>query len=397
MSERRQARNGAVPLRVVTRAAALPEVAAAVLAGPAPSAPGAWAEIEPATLIAPAALATRLDGRLGGPSPAPDAVRGLHGARQGPLALCRVREAFFLPRFGAVIDEDGQVFGPTVGETLSWNPDLAALPGVRARGEARLFTPPRSAPSLAGATVFVAKGGEFNYGHFLLDCLPALLSAHELGLTSALPPLAPPLKPWSRDLLAYAFPDLAVRETRAPVVRLEEAAFSTAMNHFLHHPTPLLTRLRARILAGAPAGRGAARVYISRRAYPMRVMVNEPALEAALAARGFHIVRAERVSVAEQIALMREAEVVVGATGAGLANALFAPEGAKVFEIQPETFTSTWLRDLTGLTGADWHGYFCPAPVRASEAAWTYRIRRGFRWAYRLPLEDFLGFLDARL
>ena len=62
-------------------------------------------------------------------------------------------------------------------------------------------------------------------------------------------------------------------------------------------------------------------------------------------------------------------------------------------EIQPETFTSTWLRDLTALVGVEWNGYFCPSPIAAKEAAWTYRIRRGFRWAYWLPLEDFLAFL----
>jgi capsular polysaccharide biosynthesis protein len=129
----------------------------------------------------------------------------------------------------------------------------------------------------------------------------------------------------------------------------------------------------------------------------MRVMVDEPALEAALKARGFTIVRAERLSPAEQIALMRGAELVVGATGAGLANALFAPERAKVFEILPENFANWWLRNLVHLAGGDWYGYFCPAPTDPREVPWRYRIRRGFRWGYRLPLQDFLRFLDERI
>jgi capsular polysaccharide biosynthesis protein len=289
------------------------------------------------------------------------------------------------------------VFQATAGESLSWNPELAVLPCVRREGEARVFDPPADLPRLAAGTVFMAKGGEFNYGHYLLDCLSALLAVEEQGLTRDAPPIAPPLKRWHRDLLGLAFPDLPVRETRAPLVRLGEAAFASNLDHFLHRPNRILLGLRARVLSRAPPASGAKRLYISRRAYPMRVMVDEPALERALRARGFTIVRAERLPVAEQIALFRGAEVVVGATGAGLANALFAPEGAKVFEILPETFANWWLRNLVHLAGSDWYGYFCPAPTSPREVAWRYRIRRGFRWGYRLPVADFLRFLDARI
>jgi capsular polysaccharide biosynthesis protein len=289
------------------------------------------------------------------------------------------------------------VFRSTVGEMLSWRPDFGVLPHVRAEGEALVLRPPAGLPEVAAATVFMAKGGEFNYGHYLLDCLPALLAVEELGLLPEAPPLAPPLNRWRRNLLHLAFPGLQVRETLAPLVRLGEAAFASPLDHFLHRPNRLLLELRERVLAAAPASPGARRLYVSRRAYPMRVMVDEPALEAALEARGFTVIRAERLSPAEQIALVRGAEVVVGATGAGLANALFASEAAKVFEILPQTFADPWLRNLCHLAGVDWRGYFCPAPVDASEVPWKYRIRRGFRWGYRLPLEDFLKFLDGQM
>jgi capsular polysaccharide biosynthesis protein len=386
----------ALPLQVTAEKTVLAEVWSGVLAAAA-TPPGAWAQFEGADHVLPEVLTPRLAGRIGG-GPVPDGAHGSAGAFRGDTLVCRVPDAWLLPGFGAVIGAGGVVYASTVGESLSWNPDLAALPFVRASGEARLFSPPADAPRLAGATVFMAKGGEFNYGHFLLDCLPALLAAEEVGLTAVLPPIAPRLKSWNRDLLALAFPGLVVRETAARAVRLGEAAFSTAMDHYLHRPNALLARLRGRILANAPpGGAGPKRVYISRRAWPMRVMVDEPALEAALAMRGFVIARAERLSVAQQIALVRDAEVIVGPTGAGLANALFAPEGAKVIEIQPQTFTSSWLRDMAHLAGSDWHGYFCPAPVDPREVAWRYRIRRGFRWGYRLGIEGFLRFLDERL
>ena len=392
MSERA---SGTLDLQIVAERAALTEVWAGELALTAPR-PGRWAQVEGSFHTPPEALAPRLEGHLGG-APIPDWAGGSLGSFQGDTAVCRVAGVHALPRYGAVIGAEGQVYASTVGESLSWNPDLAALPFVTRAGEARRFTPPVDAPHLAAATVFMAKGGEFNYGHFLLDCLPALLAIDSLGLTAALPPIAPPLKRWNRELLSLAFPRLAVREVKAQAVRLDEAAFCTAMDHYLHKPNALVPQLRERILAhAARTGRGPARVYISR-AYPMRVMVDEPALEAGLAARGFVIARTETMSVGEQIALVRDARVVVGATGAGLSNALFAPEGAKVIEIQPQTFTSWWLRDMVQLAGGDWHGYFCPAPTAAREVSWRYRIRRGFRWGYRLGVEGFLAFLDERL
>jgi capsular polysaccharide biosynthesis protein len=386
----------ALTLRVVGERQALPRSAAVILAAGS-AAPGSWIQVEAPDYVPPEILGPRLADRIGG-APVPDWAHGGLGAFRGETIVCRAADVYALPGFGAVINRQGHVYGATVGETLSWNPDLAALPFVRKAGEARLFSPPADAPRLAGASVFMAKGGEFNYGHFLLDCLPALLALDEFGLTSALPPLSPPLKPWSRDLLALVFPDLTVRETPAPVVRLDEAAFSSPMDHYLHRPHSLTVRVRERVLARSPVtGVGPKRVYISRRAYPMRVMVDEPVLEAALAARGFVIARTERLSVAEQIALIRDAEVVVGPTGAGLANALFAPRSAKVFEIQPQGFTSWWLRDMVHLAGGDWYGYFCPAPVDPRAVSWRYRVRRGFKWGYRLGVEGFLAFLDERL
>lgn len=383
-------------LRVVSERQALPEVAAEELAARRPAAPGAWALTRFGGHVPPDMLQALVAGRTGG-GPLPDWADGSDGAHRGQTAVVRAREVLLAPRHGAVIDRSGQVYQSTVGEMLSWKPDLGALPHVKAGGDERRLEPPSNLPRIEAATVFMATGGEFNYGHYLLDCLAALMAVEEQGLLAEAPPIAPPLKPWQRDLLGLAFPEVAVRQTRAAMVRLGEAVFASPMDHFLHRPNKLLLKLRDRILENAPASPGARRIYISRRAYPMRVMVNEPALEAALQARGFTIIRAEGLTPSQQIALMRGAEVVVGATGAGLANALFAPPGAKVFEILPVTFANWWLRNLCHLAGVDWHGYFCPAPVEASEVSWTYRIRRGFRWGYRLPLGEFLRFLDERI
>ena len=183
-------------------------------------------------------------------------------------------------------------------------------------------------------------------------------------------------------------------------MRLRQAVYATSINHFLHWPNALLMRLRERVSERAgPSPLRAERVYLSRRshAHPMRILLNEAELERALMARGFVIVRPERLRPSEQIALGRQARVVVGPSGAGMANALFAAPGALVVDIQPQVFPGAWVQAFGQLVGHESWLYCTPAPVAEAEVPWVRRARRGFRYGYRLPLDDFLGFLDARL
>ncbi len=321
--------------------------------------------------------------------------------RSAPTHVCRVAEVVHLPRFGALVWPDGTAPSAPASGSLAGLAHLAEAPGMAATPDGLSFTPPPDTPRIASAGVFMPWGGGFNYGHFLLDALPSLLALEEAGLDGLLPPIAPALKPWQRELIGLLRGDAdAVREIAAPAVRLDEAAYATSMDHFLHAPNALLERVRARLLARAPQVRPQCRrLYFSRRshAYPMRILLNEVELERALAARGFEIVRLERLRPRDQIALARDAECVVGPTGAGMANALFAPPGTLVVDIQPQVFPGAWVGAFGQLIGHDWRVYYAPAPVPASEVPWARRVRRGFRFGYRLPLEAFLAFLDARL
>lgn len=338
---------------------------------------------------------------LGGPVRPPWAP-----AERWPLEVCRVERTYALPAFGAVIGEDGRLFYATGWEAHQGLGGLDQLPGVTRDDETWRFQPPDGAPRLPRAAMFLPWGAGFNYGHCLLDALPSLLALEAAGLLAdGFPALAPPLAPWQRGLVALALPDgVELRETPAPMVRLEQAVFATSMNHFLNHPSAILRTLRERVQARAPALAGAGaisprRVYLSRRSHAqtMRIMVNEAELEQALTRRGFTIARPESLSPARQAMLMREAEIVVGPTGAGMANAALTPPGARIIEIQPETFVTNWVHAFSVILDQCWSGYFAPAPLPRREVPLTRRLRRGFRFAYRLPLSDFLSFLDARL
>lgn len=321
-------------------------------------------------------------------APEPGVLTLAQGGEGAPDTLaCRVAGVHAAPGFGAVFDRSGGVYRATAGGALACAADLTCLPAV-----------PAHAPELEAAAVWLAWGGTFNYGHFLLDGLSSLLALDELGLLARCPPLAPPLAPWQRDLLRLGFAGLAVTETAAPVVRLRQAAFATSMDHFLNAPNTLLLRLRRRMLGGGPTAKGGGRwLYLSRRGHPMRVMINEAELETALRDRGFTVLQPERLSVADQLAQFRAATVIVGPTGAAFANALFAPERALVVDIQPENFRSDWIAHLRRMIGLKGYSHLCPSPLPEREAPFIARLRRGYRFAYRLPLASFLAELDARL
>ncbi|WP_454716233.1 glycosyltransferase family 61 protein [Caulobacter segnis] len=348
----------------------------------------AWSPEHDASAGAPA-------GVLGGP----EAAAWPHDLAAPPPvdvpATCAIGEAWWFPRFGGLIGTDGALYNATIGEVRHGSQDLSILPGV---GEnTTRFIPPATAPEIETGAVFLPWGAGFNYGHFVIDALTSLQLLEQTGLLEGVPALAPKLTPWQRDLIALAFPDLVVSEVEAPVVRLKRAVFATSMDHFLHHPNGVLADVAARVLARAPAGKGARRVYLSRRGQSMRVMVGEAAFEKALAARGFTIVRPETLSAGEQVALIRDADVLVGASGAALANAVFLQPGARVVEIQPLNFTSQWVRAACRQVGVDWRGYVCASPCPAREAPLLARFRRGFKFAFRPPLDDLLAFVDQAL
>ena len=353
--------------------------------------------------VDPASLAAWRSWRIGGGAAA-SWDQGQH-LGVGVTELRRVGPSWWHPTGGALIGLDGALPAATVAEIYFNKPGLDPLAAVEPREGGLVFTPPDDAPTL-GEVCVAFPWGVVNYGHFLLDGMTCVLALLEAGALDRLPLVTPRLRRWQRDLLRLAFGDLAWQEAVEPIVRVAGAVYTPAMDHYLHRPGPLLLGVRARLLAavqGLEAARSGAarrrkrRLYVSRRGQPMRVMVNEVALEAALVRRGFEIVRPQGMSVADQIGLFAQAEVIVGPTGAGLTNALFAAPGSRIVEIQPENFASFWVPAFCRLIGLDWRGYIAPSPCDPKAAPWLARVRRGFRFAYRLDLPDFLAFLDGEV
>ena len=71
------------------------------------------------------------------------------------------------------------------------------------------------------------------------------------------------------------------------------------------------------------------RIYVRRNA-GVRKLVNDQQINDILAAAGFTVVAPEELSFSEQVRLFSQAELVIGATGAAIANLIFCPPGCKV-------------------------------------------------------------------
>lgn len=151
--------------------------------------------------------------------------------------------------------------------------------------------------------------------------------------------------------ISYAMPEGPIADSRAiaiagassplvrhptPIVRPPRAVFSIS---FYRHATlgPAYLRCVESIKAELPPdpGEAPARIYVARGGATARPMTNEAELIAAIAPLGFHIFHGAGQSLAEQAAAFRNASLIVGAHGSGLANAAFAPAGATLFELRP--------------------------------------------------------------
>jgi capsular polysaccharide biosynthesis protein len=91
-----------------------------------------------------------------------------------------------------------------------------------------------------------------------------------------------------------------------------------------------------------------------RRNSTLRHIVNEAEVEEALGARGFVVVEPERLTLEEQVALYSGAGMIVGATGAAIANLIFCPPDCPTVVMMPKfRHTAYWYwRRMAAAAGA---------------------------------------------
>lgn len=223
-----------------------------------------------------------------------------------------------------------------------------------------------------GPMLVAGTRGRDNHFHWLFQTVATVILARRLGLAPDTPILLPPMDDrlyapfalFGLDHPVEILPDDAL-------AILTEGILSTACSGdhgFTPHPA-LLEMLReegARVTGARRTGR---KIYISRRdAANRRLPVNDAETAAVLVSRGFEIVAPGEMSLAQQIAMFREAAVIVAPHGAALTNLTWTENGADgpvLIELLQENFTMRSFARLAQAKRLTYHALICECAERA--------------------------------
>lgn len=277
--------------------------------------------------------------------------------------VARIPWARIVMRTGIVISPDDRVFE----ESCSWGSRFT--PNDIEYNTLRSKLRPKK---LRGHYLIISSRSQSSYYHWYSECLTRLAVARNYKDVPIL--ISKDLNAWQRESLEL----LGVNRSR--LVEVDEECYEVESLLFASFPgrTGLMSDwafawLRDRFRGAVPSRPGK-RIYIGRQAVAHRKVSNEAALISALAPLGFTPVEGYSLKENEKIALMRDAEIVVGIHGAGMTNILFAPQGATVIEIlDPEHLVGCYYSMAAGLG----HEYWCLLGENVSRSAGT-PVRKGF-------------------
>lgn len=270
--------------------------------------------------------------------------RQAKGADGIPYGVLEFRDVHLAMSTGVIIDAASGICWH--GHALGWGRELlasqlgaqlGALPGSTPD---EVVVPSRrfeDAPRRAELCL-VAAAGYTAYGHWLLDVIPRLRAARQLGMDgSGL--CAPAIGDWGVQLARAVGVD--IRQRYVPpvghVVRVDRLLVPTYIRwQTVVDPraaNAVWTEVAAGLDAGSKSHAGAAsgRVYVSRARWSRgRTLANNVEVEAWMRRQGYRIVDPQTLGLAEQAAVFGNATEIVGEDGSGVHNVVFSPAGARL-------------------------------------------------------------------
>jgi capsular polysaccharide biosynthesis protein len=228
------------------------------------------------------------------------------------------------------------------------------------------FIPPLKLPG----TVFsmLSGGGAINnYGHWLMDALPRFHLLKESGLLDTVDWFLIPS-------MRYDFQRDAVKLLGIPTNKIIEGdkirhiqadnliATTAPRGKHVLIPEWSFRFIRDTYVAAAdPKPLYPPLVHISRKDSSFRNVLNEDEMVEILEPYGFANIILSKLSLLEKVNLFHHADVVIGASGAGLTNLFFSKEGGKLIELFSEGFVLTDYIDLAKHSKVEHHYVISPA------------------------------------
>ena len=245
-----------------------------------------------------------------------------------------------------------------------------------------------------------------NFGHFLVDCAPQIAAVASIAADATF--LVPPLKRFHEATLALfgIRPEQLVLWQGEPICCERLLVFESDGRTGGGRPLSPLLEMRERILSTVPEPQlRTRRLYISRRDAPRKRqwVSNESEIEAMFRERGFEVIVMSECPLDTQVRLFREARVVAGVSGAGLADLVFASPDTDVIVLMSESHMrwyasqrgarSQWASGGRGGRGRLAALGDSPRFYAHMAAALGQRCH-SFVAGDRMPLDRLSGFLD---
>lgn len=228
----------------------------------------------------------------------------------------------------------------------------------------------------AGKSMLVASNiFAHNYFHWTTQCMAAIL-LYRIAIKPSGGAIATAgLMPIMLEMLRLHGVEMDVMEIGPQQMAVISGGYhSNLLGHgFTHVPHPQIVRLLREPLGRITPSRAFGRkLYISRKDSAKRRLMNEDAVAQRLLARGFEILQLSDLSLADQMAAFRDAEVIVAPHGAGLTNLLYcdvARAPARVIELAQGNYVNMCFIRIGQLLGLDYSFVINPAdPLTAALA-----------------------------
>ena len=182
---------------------------------------------------------------------------------------------------------------------------------------------------------------QFNYSHWILEAVPKLgLFEKAFGKMPDKALMVGSALPFHAESVAYVSASTRLQRIKLTPVTVHNLSFTTSLARSVAELNPEIIRFYDAVLREKFGGQKPARtrLYISRANARYRRVENEPELIEELAKLHFTAVDPGAHTFDAQVAMFWNADVVVGAHGAGLTNLVFAPNCRFAFELLSSGF-----------------------------------------------------------
>jgi len=194
--------------------------------------------------------------------------------------------------------------------------------------------------------IHLIKDHSFNYFHWLVECLPRLSLISELDKN--IPLLVDediPNQSWEALQLLNFDDRQIIKVAKNTIYKVKKLYYPSQLS-VIHdnfnipcyykdavYSPSAINFVRDSVLEAykiIPTKKPSRKIYISRKNSDYRQLLNTTEIENMLVSKGFEIIFPEHLSFYAQVQIFSEASIIIGQSGAGMANFIFAPKDCKI-------------------------------------------------------------------